>query len=74
MNELGGPLIGIVVGVFMLVASRRYIRDAEEFARTTEDGNRRRYWSIVARWERRGSPIAWALIAYSLVVLVTRLL
>lgn len=74
MEGLWGPILGLGVGLGMLVASRRYIDNAEEFASTSPDAKRKAFWSTVARGERMTLPIAWALIAGSIVILVVRLL
>ena len=75
LPELWSPILGIAVGVGMLIASRRYIRDAEGFAASEETTpERRRYWSAVARGERLGQPVAWLLIVVSFGVFVLRML
>jgi hypothetical protein len=73
MDDLWGPLLGVGVGIGMLVMSRRYIHDTEEFARTSPSAKRRDYWTTVGRGERLTQPVAWGLILVGVGLFVVRL-
>ena len=63
-----------LVGLVIVVSSRRYIRDANELSEGDGSGPAKDFWRMTARWEVSTLWAGWVIVVCSLVAFVIQMI
>ena len=74
MNDQWKLLMMALVGLVIVVSSRRYIRNASELSEGDGSAPAKAYWRMTARWEVSTLWAGWAIVVCSLVAFVAQLI